>query len=76
MRDGRLDPQAKNTARDQIISRRRLMEVLYDCNNILVVTSVSVLVSIVYLDNVFRQCDYRSLDYWRDIVIESKIEYV
>ena len=52
------------------------MEVLYDCNNILVVTSVSVLVSIVYLDNVFRQCDYRSLDYWRDIVIESKIEYV
>ena len=28
------------------------MEVLYDCNNILVVTSVSVLVSIVYLDNV------------------------
>ena len=28
------------------------MEVLYDCKNILVVTSVSVLVSIVYLDNV------------------------
>ena len=28
------------------------MEVLYDCNNIVVVTSVSVLVSIVYLDNV------------------------
>ena len=36
----------------KIISRRRLMEVLYDCKNILVVTSVSVLVSIVYLDNV------------------------
>ena len=28
------------------------MEVLYDCKNILVVTSVSVLASIVYLDNV------------------------
>ena len=46
-------PTDKNTARDQIISRSwRLMEVLYDCNNILVVTSVSVLVSIIYLDNV------------------------
>ena len=49
MRDGRLDPQAKIPL---VIKLSRLMEVLYGCKNILVVTSVSVLVSIVYLDNV------------------------